>query len=224
MNKSIGNTTNHKPYKFPSEKNGYKILEHLDFKPKTKRYVIAECPSCNQPWRTRFDNLNETGRTCMKCANKNVSIRQTTHGMAKKGNWHPIYSSWVGMKERCYNKNSKQYKYYKNVEICNEWKNNFESFKNWSLNNGWKKGLEIDKDILCEQLQLNKKIYSPSTCMWIKPFLNKSFSSQKKIHNKICNVCNKEYYGTSNQKYCNKECAYNEAYRRAKEKRKNKTN
>lgn len=74
---------------------------------------------------------------------------------------HPLYWVWVSMKDRCYNKNHKQYDDYggRGVRVCEEWLNNFMSYYKWCMDNGWKKGLDIDKDIKGDGL-----LYSPNTC------------------------------------------------------------
>lgn len=46
---------------------------------------------------------------------------------------------WKGMKARCYNPKHKSYKWYgaKGVEVCDEWKESFQSFKEWMISNGY---------------------------------------------------------------------------------------
>jgi hypothetical protein len=60
---------------------------------------------------------------------------------------HPLYQVWVGIKQRCYNKNAFGYKYWgeRGIKICDEWVEDPKCFINWALNNGWEKGLEIDR-------------------------------------------------------------------------------
>jgi hypothetical protein len=43
---------------------------------------------------------------------------------------HPLYSIWRGMKQRCYNKKSKAYKYYgaRGIKVCERWKKSFYNF------------------------------------------------------------------------------------------------
>ena len=69
---------------------------------------------------------------------------------------------WGGMKKRCYDKSSKDYKNYgaKGVRICDEWLNDFESFYHWALAHGYKRGLTIDR--IC-----NSRGYSPGNCRWV---------------------------------------------------------
>lgn len=74
---------------------------------------------------------------------------------------HPLYSTWVGMTQRCYNKNTDSYKDYggRGVVVCEEWRNSYPAFRDWCLENGWRKGLFLDKDE-----RGTGYLYSPSEC------------------------------------------------------------
>lgn len=66
------------------------------------------------------------------------------------------------MMERCYNSNSKDYRWYgaKDIGICKEWRDNPQLFEEWSLNNGYSNNLTIDR--------INgDKDYCPENCRWI---------------------------------------------------------
>ena len=45
----------------------------------------------------------------------------------------PLYRTWLGMKQRCYNVNSTYYKDYggRGITICDEWKQDFVSFRDY---------------------------------------------------------------------------------------------
>lgn len=75
---------------------------------------------------------------------------------------HPLYISWTNMKQRCYNKNRPDYKYYGKIGIivCTEWINNFVAFKDWSIENNWNKDLTLDRT-------KGGKGYSPKNCKWV---------------------------------------------------------
>ena len=69
---------------------------------------------------------------------------------------------WNGMKNRCYNKNTRDYKYCgsKGTIVCEEWKNNFNNFYEWSINNGYNDNLTLDRINTFGN-------YEPSNCRWI---------------------------------------------------------
>lgn len=71
------------------------------------------------------------------------------------------YTTWKDIIRRCYDKNSKSYKYYgaKGVTVCDEWKL-YSNFKKWYDEN-YIEGYVIDKDIK------GGKVYSPDSCMFI---------------------------------------------------------
>lgn len=87
-------------------------------------------------------------------------------------NHRTIYNKWRSILDRCYNpKNVMYYAYGKlNVVVCQEWLN-FQNFAKWYEEN-YIEGYEIDKDILCNILHKEIKIYSPETCLFLPKELN----------------------------------------------------
>lgn len=91
------------------------------------------------------------------------SYQHKTHGMSKNGNKHTrLYRIWVGIKDRCCNKNSKYWSKYggKGITICKEWENDYMAFYNWSMNNGYAEDLTIDRIE-------NASGYFPNNCRWV---------------------------------------------------------
>lgn len=80
-----------------------------------------------------------------------------------------LHSIFSGMKQRCYNPNTKQYRFYgaKGITICDEWMaaDGIKSFVAWALNNGYDNDLSIDRID-------PKGSYSPENCRWIPMFEN----------------------------------------------------
>lgn len=118
---------------------------------------------------------------------KIVSDRIVKELLSKTENEITLYRRWTGIKARCYNKNDTAYYQYGaiGVTMCKEWLANFESFKMWALSNGFKQELEIDKDMLCDKLDIKPKIYSPSTCQWVTKQENMSYQNRKKTSKQI---------------------------------------
>jgi hypothetical protein len=79
----------------------------------------------------------------------------------------PYYCKWKSMMTRCY---SDKYPTYTGCSVCEEWLL-FTNFKSWMIKQDWQ-GKDLDKDLL---LQSNK-IYSPNTCVFVPPEINRLLS------------------------------------------------
>lgn len=72
---------------------------------------------------------------------------------------HPLYKTYCGMLERCYNRKSEAYKWYGalGIMVCNEWLNNFWQFV---TDMGFKpEGMSIERINTFGN-------YEPSNCKW----------------------------------------------------------
>jgi len=97
------------------------------------------------------------------------------------------YSTWIHMIRRCYSENfQKENMSYKDVTVDKEWFcfQNFckdiqslPGYKEWKLG---ETGYELDKDILCEKMNIHPKIYSFKTCMFVSKKDNVSESTSRK--------------------------------------------
>lgn len=78
------------------------------------------------------------------------------------------YTTWRGMFQRCYSpKWLKRYPSYANCRVCEEWKL-FSQFRKW-YNENYEEGYDLDKDLFSGE----ELIYSPQTCVFLPPEINK---------------------------------------------------
>ena len=92
---------------------------------------------------------------CRKCAMKAIGDKNSIHKMRNSLE----YSSWLAMKDRCLNKNSKDFSKYggAGIQIFDEWIDNFQSF--FEHIGEKKKGESIDRID-------NSKGYFPGNVRW----------------------------------------------------------
>lgn len=86
---------------------------------------------------------------------KTVNTKHGMHGAR-------LHVIWSSMKNRCYNQNSTNYKYYgaKGVAICGEWLHDFQAFYDWAMANGYRDDLTIDRINVYGN-------YEPTNCRWV---------------------------------------------------------
>ena len=93
------------------------------------------------------------------------------------------YYCWKGMLHRCYDENfHKKQPTYKDCTVCEEW-HCFANFEKWFNENYYEINNEImqlDKDLLCHNLKLENKIYSPETCCFVPQSINNLFEGEGK--------------------------------------------
>lgn len=112
---------------------------------------------CGGETTTTSNNLMRGHTVSCGCVNIEKFIeRSFKHGISGE---HPLFISWIGMRNRCSYKKHNRYKHYggKGIKVCDEWKDDFKAFYDWALENGWQEGLSIER-------KENELDYCPSNC------------------------------------------------------------
>lgn len=133
----------------------YLVISELQRGKYGQRRWLCEC-SCGGVEEIRQDNLVSGGKTmchsCKMVAKNPIAKCSLTD--------HRLYVTWHGMKQRCYNPNSTDYKYWggKGIKVCDRWLTSFENFLE-DMEPSFVEGLTLDR------IDGNKD-YSFENCKW----------------------------------------------------------
>lgn len=147
--------------------NIFDVLYECDFKTKDghKMYHV-KCRCCQ--WEG--DMKKHCIRRTTSCKHVDITGKYIDYNLRWKSK--RLKSIFGHMKQRCYNVENKDYRWYgnKGIRICDEWINNPKLFEEWSFNNGYSDNLTIDR-------KDENKDYSPDNCRWITLETNTKYKS-----------------------------------------------
>ena len=124
------------------------------------RNSLWECKcDCGKSVIVQKTNLISGNTKSCGCLNME---RKTKHNKSKSR----LFRVWEGIKQRCLNPNSSEYKNYggRGIGICDEWLD-FETFYEWATNNGFIEDVSKGQNTI-DRIDVNRN-YEPGNCRFV---------------------------------------------------------
>lgn len=134
---------------------GRLVVESFAYADKN-RHSMWNCKcDCGVTKIVRTNELKEGKTKSCGCLYEEVNVKHRKRETR-------IYRIWRGMVTRTENERNLRFCDYggRGIQICDEWRKDFQKFYDWAMSNGYKENLTIDRVD-------NDKGYCPNNCRWV---------------------------------------------------------
>lgn len=143
-------------------------IEHRMSGRKSKGYAVCDC-DCGGRITVQVDNLRSGATKSCGCIQDEL-IKKARGSRNEARSKSPLYSTWSGMKARCFNRKNTAYKDYggRGIIVCPDWlgPEGFDRFEKWAFENGY----EPETGVSLDRIDVNGN-YEPDNCRFASRFV-----------------------------------------------------
>ena len=133
---------------------------------KERRSFLCKC-SCGNERVVSLSNLRTGNSTNCGCIGRQKIVKRNIENKKHGLSGTRFYAIWNGMKDRCFNTNSKLYNNHggRGITVCERWTENFDNFKDDMYELYLKHFNENGKNTSIERINVNGN-YNIDNCKW----------------------------------------------------------
>lgn len=154
----------------------FALLTVRAFAGRTAGHIMWTCTcACGATVIKRGSHLRKGEvQSCGCLLTSGRAMKRLTHGARRGREFSPEYSSWVNMKQRCFNSKNNRYYLYgaRGITVCDRWASSFENFLH---DMGQKPTPKHSIDRID-----NDQDYQPGNCRWATPLQQRHNRRDKK--------------------------------------------